>query len=348
MENKFFKDKLPFLIQPDNVARYENGRVYILDRRVYPFQRNYVECKTYDESAQAVIDMVTQSGGPAHVVTYGMVQAAHQAKGKSKEKMLEELERGAKVLGHARPTNNNIMTITKNFLTLGKDAVEKGLDAEEILHKAADDFFVSEHEKNLKLGLHAQKLIKDGDGVMNHCWAENSIIYTLLCALDAGKTNIKAICSETRPYLQGAHLTSDAIAELGIPTTLICDNMPGRTMAEGKINIFFAGADRITMSGHIINKVGTFQVALCAHYYGIPFFALGYGPHENSMSDKDVEIEHRNPEEVLHCMGVRSATKNVTGFYPAFDVTPPELVSGIATDKGVFSPYTIGDYLTMN
>lgn len=344
MENKFFKDSLPFLIRPENVARYEEGKVYILDRRVYPFKKHFVECKTYEETAQAIIDMVTQSGGPAHVVTYGMVQAARRSKDKGKAAIIEELKKGAKVLGHARPTNNNIMTITKNFLALGLDAVEQGLDPEDVLRQAADDFFVSEHLKNYKLGLYAEKLIKDGDGVFNHCWAENSIIYTLLCALDAGK-KLTAVCSETRPYLQGARLTSDAISELGIPTTLICDNMPGYTMSQGKIQIFFAGADRITMSGHIINKVGTFQAALCAHHFGIPFFALGYGPHENSMTDKDVEIEERNPEEILHCLGMRTATANVKGYYPAFDVTPPEFVSGIATDRGVFSPYTISDYL---
>ncbi|MEW6228846.1 MAG: s-methyl-5-thioribose-1-phosphate isomerase, partial [Bacillota bacterium] len=335
--------ELPFLIRPENVARYENGDVLILDRRVYPFEVKFVRCETYGEVARAIEDMVTQSGGPSYCAGYGMVQAAHRAVRSSARGILGELQRAAERLINTRPTNNRIRYVVDRMMKCAQGAIEEGADVEAALLAAMEKELEERHTRSLAIGKAGADLLVDGDRILTHCWAENAIVYTLCIALQEGK-KLAAFCSETRPYLQGARLTADAIAEMGIPTTVITDNMPGYLMSKGMISKFFAGADRVTMDGHVINKIGTFQNAVCAHEFSVPFYAFCFGPDQQAATPEDIVIEERDPEEVLHCLGRRTATPRARGYYPAFDVTPPKYVSALVTDRGVLSPYSIGDY----
>lgn len=346
MKNDELFEGLPFLVQPDNVARYEDGKVLILDRRDYPFKKEFVVCDSYSDVARAVLDMVTQSGGPFYATAWGMVQAAHRIKGAPTKKQIDVMEDAASVLGTARPTNNSILYLANAMLNVAKETLLKDGDIEAALFDYAKELVIKNYSDSSRLGEYAAHLIHDGDGILNHCWAETSIVYTMIHAKRQGK-KIHAYCDETRPYLQGARLTADAISEIGVPTTVICDSMAGYAMRQGLIQCFFSGADRVTRSGHVINKVGTFQAALCAHFYGLPYYAFCHGPDPKAFTDEDVVIEERDPDESLYCLGHRTATANVTGYYPAFDVTPPELVSAIITQKGVYSPYNIEDYLNV-
>lgn len=335
--------ELPFIFRRENVVRYDQGEVLILDRRIYPFEINFVRCKTYEDTAKAIEDMVTQSGGPGMAAGYGMVQAAHQAGRKSAAEIEAELERAANRLINTRPTNNHIRLVVQQALIAAKNALAKGDLVEQALLGFMDKGFEERHQQGLAIGAYGASLIRDGDTLLNHCWAEGSIVYTVYTALNQGK-KIRAFCSETRPYLQGARLTADAIADMGVPTTVVTDNMPGYLMYKGMISMFFAGADRVTMDGHVINKIGTLQVAICAHTFGVPFYAFTFGPDPLAPTPKEVIIEERNPEEVLHCLGMRTATPKAQGYYPAFDVTPPAYVSALVTDRGIFSPYSAADY----
>ena len=107
--------------------------------------------------------------------------------------------------------------------------------------------------------------------------------------------------------------------------------------------VFISAADVITRDGYVINKIGTFQIAMAAHYHGVPYYALGT-PSLNSPDISSVEIEERDPEEIVHAMGIRTAKEDVTGYYPAFDITPPHLVSAVITPKGVFSSWNLRRY----
>ena len=336
-------DDLPFIFRCENVARYENGEVWILDRRIYPFEVKFVQCKTYEEVARAIEDMVTQSGGPGVAAGYGMAAAARQAASLSADGIRNELDKAARRLINTRPTNNHIRLEVTRMAQAGKDALARGENAEQSILAVIEQQFQAYHERGLALGKAGADLIQDGDAILNHCWAESGIVYTIYVAKQQGK-KITAFCSETRPYLQGARLTADAIGEMGIPTTVITDNMPACLMSKGMISKFFAGADRVTMDGHVINKVGTLQTAICAHHFGIPFFAFCFGPDPKALTPDDVIIEERDPDEVLYCLGKRTATLKAKGYYPAFDVTPPAFVSGLVTQRGVFSPYAIKDY----
>ena len=132
---------------------------------------------------------------------------------------------------------------------------------------------------------------------------------------------------------------------MGVPTTVVTDNTPGHIMYQGKISKFLAGADRVTMDGHTINKIGTFPHALCAHYFGIPTFIFcPYGPDAEAETVDDVVIEERDPQDTLEFRGIPTAVAGATGYYPAFDVVPPKLISGLITSRGVLSPYRTHDY----
>lgn len=130
---------------------------------------------------------------------------------------------------------------------------------------------------------------------------------------------------------------------MGVPVTVVTDNMPGYLLSQGIPDVFICAADVVTLDGHVVNKIGTCQIALAARENNIPFFVTSTPSADNPTVDT-VTIEERDPEEVLHTMGVRTAMEGVRGYYPAFDITPPKLVSAVVTEKGVFSPYDLREY----
>jgi methylthioribose-1-phosphate isomerase len=334
---------LPFISRNENIARYENGEVFILDRRVYPFKVEFVRCSNVEDVARAIEEMVTQSYGPGLAASYGMVMAARNGKDRSESAQRATLEQAAGRLIQTRPTNNLIKVKVNQLLDKAIQAITRGLDVEqELLAEISMDLEITD-QRAAALGLFGASLIHNGDAILTHCWPDSSLVYTVRSALNEGK-RIKAYCSETRPYLQGARLTADALSEMGVDTTVITDNMPAALMSRGMIHSFFAGSDRVTMSGHVVNKVGTLQVAICAKTFRVPFYAFIYGPDRAALTPEDVEIEERNPEETLYCLGQRTATLRAKGYYPAFDVTPPQYVTALVTDRGIFSPYSAWDY----
>ncbi len=194
-----------------------------------------------------------------------------------------------------------------------------------------------------KIGRFGADLIAAGEGVLTNCFAEAAFLYVIYYALQAGKAP-RVYTPETRPYLQGARLTAASVHELGAEAIVITDNMPAAVMAQGKIQTYFTAADLVTLDGHVVNKVGTFQAAVAASYHHIPFFALSHRPDKNKPDRASIVVEERDPEEVLHCLGVRTAAPGVSAYYPAFDITPPHLVAGVITEHGVLSPYDLARY----
>lgn len=334
---------LPYISVPENVAKYEDGRVIILDRREYPFRKDFVTCETYQEVAQAIVDMVTQSGGPYHAVSCGMVLAADHASGRTAAEQIRIMEDAAQILGSARPTNNSIKYMSQAMLQTAKEVITQGGDLKQAMLDAMQASYDGKYYDAYMLGRYAADLVSDGDCIMTHCWPDLCVVYAFRLAKEQGK-NISALCSETRPYLQGSRITADAVRDMGIPVTVMCDNMVGYAMSQGMVQVFFSGTDRVTRNGYVFNKIGTFQAALCAKHFGIPYYALCHGPDPKAVTPDEVVIELRDPEESLHCRGVRTAAPGVSGLYPAFDVTPPDLVTGIVTGRGIYTPDRIEDF----
>jgi methylthioribose-1-phosphate isomerase len=306
----------------------EPDAVRILDRRVFPFERVWVTCRDVEDVAKAIEDMVTQSLGPPFAAAGGMVLAARSGG-------VEAVREAARRLVATRPTNNGIRDVVAELLAVA----EAGGDVEQAAGALTERYRAGYRA----LGEHAAPLIPDGATVLTHCWADAYLTETVAAVLRAGK-RIEAICTETRPYLQGARLTAESLAEMGVPTRLITDGMAAHLMSRGEVTTFVTGADRVTMDGAVVNKIGTLQIAVAAQAFGVPFVALVQAPDRQAATADDVELEDRDGDEVLHVLGRRTASSRVTGVYPAFDVTPPRFVSVVVTDRGRFAPADVGSY----
>ena len=192
------------------------------------------------------------------------------------------------------------------------------------------------------VGDHLAELIPQGGTILTQCFGE-TIIGTVIRAARRQNKDFKVFCAETRPYLQGARLTSGCFAQMGFDTTVITDNMVAYVMEREGIDLFTSAADTIARDGHIANKIGTFQIAILAKYFGIPYYVTGI-PDQDKHSKDDIVIEMRDPQQVLSYRGIPNTVPEVKAIYPSFDVVPPHLISGVVTDKGVYVPYLLDHY----
>lgn len=338
---------LAFLLKYENVAWYENGTVRILDRRCYPHPVSFVICKTSEEVAKAIADMVTQSAGPYLAAGMGMVLAAHEGERKGAAEQLRHMRAAADMISNARPTTAKRMRqITDGCL----EAAVRAAAANRPLVQAVFCHVIAiTNARYHKIEQTAKYLVEKfpaNGTVMTQCFAETILGFMCLECRRQNK-NIKFICPETRPYFQGARLTASVLHDMGFDVTVITDNMPAWTMHEKNVDVFTCAADAITMDGWVVNKVGTLQISLAAKYWGIPVYVTG-APDKCHEFAADVKIEERNPSGVLEALGNPTAPEGVHGFYPAFDKTPPELITGIVTDRGVYDPQKLWDYYDGN
>lgn len=340
MNLKELDDLLPFVLKRDNVARYEAGVVYIGDRRKYPFTKEFYRCDDVEDVARAIETMVTQGGGPYVAAAYAMVMAARKAADKSLEEQIEFLSKAKTRLTNTRPTNTAMARRLDDLIGVAEKAGQHGESIEGALLGSiteSRDKAYTDYEIRGRLG---SSLVKDGDGILTMCFAETAFILAMAFAQRDGK-NIQVFTPETRPYLQGARLTAPSLQELDIPVKIITDNMPAHVMSEGKIHIYFTAADLITLDGHVCNKIGTFQNAIAAHHHGIPYFVFMWGPDFKSPDKDSIEIEYRDPSEIKSCRGIPTTIETIDAYYPAFDITPPYMVSGVITRYGILSPYDL-------
>jgi methylthioribose-1-phosphate isomerase len=321
----------------DSVRLTDEG-VLILDRREFPFERNWVLCRTAEEVARAIEDMVTQSSGPYFAVLYGMVLKARTLEHLPFDQARAELAKTAAALENTRRTNNALRKATKVVL----DAVDAGQDVAHAL-TGAEEGDRRYRARSQALGEHTATLLPQQATVLTHCWADLYLTETVRAAQQQGK-QLRFFCTETRPYLQGARLTAETLIEMGVDTTLITDGMGAAVLQSGEIDALVTAADRVTMDGHVVNKVGTLGLAVAAHAFGVPFHALVQAPDRQAPTAQDVPIEHRDGAEVLQVLGRPSATPRVKGLYPAFDVTPPQFVTDVVTDRGVFGAGELDRY----
>ena len=334
---------LAFMLQYENVAWYETGSVRILDRRIYPARTEYVTCHHHTEVAQAIADMVTQSAGPYLAAGMSMALAGWECRDLPADQVIPYLEKAAYTLSHARPTTVVRMTaITAKCLEAGKAALLKGLPLDEAIFEHTLHEINEKYIRIDKTAAYLAEKFPAHGTVLTQCFGE-TIVGLMLRQARALNKDIKVMCAETRPYFQGARLTASVAYDQGFDVTVITDNMPAYAMSNGMIDLFTSAADAISCDGHVVNKVGTMQIAIVCNHFGIPYFTTG-APDQKHPTIDSVNIEMRDPALVLEAMGVPTAKKGVKAIYPAFDITPPHLISGIVTDKGIFSPYDLNRY----
>lgn len=336
---------LAFIQKYDNIAWYDNGEVRILDRRIYPAKKEFVICKTHVEVMQAIRDMVTQSTGPYIAAPMGMALAAWECRDMSADKQMEYLRAAAACLSNARPTTRKrLILVTDACLVAAKKALEEGKRVDIAIRDHVVEFTNVRYAKLAVMGQYLAELFPDNGTVMTQCYADTVLGMMLRSCKKLGKT-IRLFCPETRPYLQGARLTATVCSELGFDTTVITDNMPAYVMKKEHVDVFTCAADAICCDGYVFNKVGTSQISICAKYFGIPVYVAG-APDPGHPTWDTVTIEMRNPDETLEAMHIRTAAvgQGIKGYYPAFDMTPPDLITGIVTEKGVLSPFELHKY----
>nr|WP_321138133.1 s-methyl-5-thioribose-1-phosphate isomerase [Peptoniphilus sp.] len=330
------------MLQAKHVAYYEDGVVSILDRRIYPVRVEYVRCRHYVEVRDAVRAMVTQSAGPYTAAAMGMALAAYESRDLGGEERFAFLKEAAEVIANARPTTANRMRqVTEGCLEVAKDHLD-----EDDLDLRIRDYALSSMKQRYdsidRVAKHFMSVIPDEGTIMTQCFGE-TIIGMLAREIKKSDKNIRFVCPETRPFLQGARFTASVFKDMGMDVTVITDNMVTAYIENEGISLFTSAADSICMDGSIVNKVGTHQIAIVCDHFDIPYYATGI-PDMDVASAKDVTIEMRDPEESLSAHGIKHTLEGVKGYYPAFDITPPELVTGVVTDIGIFESHALDDY----
>lgn len=327
---------------------YKDGILRLIDQTKLPTEHEIVECRTYREVADAIVNMIVR-GAPAIGVSaaYGIAIGALSICTSSREKFFKELDQICEVMRNTRPTAVNLFWAIERIRTKALANKEKTVD--EIKKSIVDEaaaMDIEDVETNKKIGVNGSGLIKNGSTILTHCNAGalatcdyGTALGVIRVAHEQGKS-VKVIADETRPYLQGARLTAWELQQDGIPVTLICDNMAGHFMKAGKVECAIVGADRIALNGDTANKIGTYSVAVLAKENNIPFYvAAPLSTIDFSIeTGEEIPIEERKPEEITHIKGIRVAPEGICVMNPAFDVTPAKYITAIITEKGVVYP----------
>jgi len=326
-------------------VEWKDNSVIMIDQTKLPNSLEYVTYTDYNQVADAIRTLVVR-GAPAIGVSgaFGLALAALQSNAKEKDQLIQDLEIAKKILFETRPTAVNlawglekIMSVTKAGETV--DQIRTSV-IETAKQMAEDDIQI-----NMSIGKKGSELFSENDTIMTHCNAGalatvgyGTALGVIRATKESGK-NIKVIATETRPVQQGSRLTAFELKHDGIDVSLIPDTAVGYTMANGLVNGVIVGADRILQTGHLFNKIGTYQVATMAKQHNIPFYvAAPLSTFDLESRPEDVIIEQRNASEVTGIGDKKTAPDGIDVINPAFDMTPPELISGIITENGIAKP----------
>ncbi len=332
---------------------WKNRRLYIIDQRLLPHKTKWVKLRDHNDVYRAIRDMLIR-GAPAIgiVAAFGFCLGFRSVKTEDREVLKERITEIADLLGSARPTAvnlrwavNRMLGLTAKLLPDKKKSIK---EIEHILEKEALNILREDIETNRKIGRYGSRLIPKGASILTHCNAGalavggyGTAIGVIRRAFEE-KKDITVFVDETRPYLQGARLTSYELKSLGIRHFVITDNTAGFLMKLRKIDLVITGADRIVRNGDTANKIGTYSLAVLAKENRIPFYiAAPLSTFDISLeTGYEIPVEERSGDEVLNIMGRSIAPKGVTALHFGFDVTPAGYISAIITERGiVYPPY---------
>ncbi|MBS7640320.1 MAG: S-methyl-5-thioribose-1-phosphate isomerase [Candidatus Bathyarchaeia archaeon] len=330
-------------------VRWENGVVVTIDQTMLPHKEEWIKLRSCNEVATAIKEMRVR-GAPliGVMAAYGLALTAYHSKARSVEELLREIELSANMLKETRPTAVNLFWAIDRILNKVKSSTGGVEELRHIVIEEAQRIADEDVEVNKRIGEYGSELLEDGDTVLTHCNAGRlatvdygTALSIIRVAWEKGK-RIKVIATETRPKLQGARLTAYELMRDGIPVTLITDNMAGYVMYKGLVNKVIVGADRIVCDA-VINKIGTYTIAVLAHEHSIPFYvAAPLSTFDLKSTSRDVIIEERPPEEVTNVGSERIAPLGIPALNPAFDITPIKYVSAIICEKGIITREKFG------
>ncbi|MCI2425245.1 S-methyl-5-thioribose-1-phosphate isomerase [Candidatus Acetothermia bacterium] len=322
---------------------WKENKLYLLDQRKLPHEITYVICGDHYAVATAISEMVVR-GAPAIGVAaaYGIALAALQ--NQSSPEFLPALQGAGDDLIKTRPTAVNLRWAVKQMLVTAKEyATEsKSVITTQLINKA-EAIAAEDIKVNRLIGAHGAVLINDGACILTLCNAgalATAGYGTALGVISAAYTNqrkISVFACETRPYLQGARLTTWELSQAGIPVTLIVDNAAGLLFQRKMIDMVLVGADRIVSNGDVANKIGTYPLSILAEEHNVPFYvAAPLSTFDLTLSSREeIPIEERNSYEITHIAGVKITGDEIPVYNPAFDLTPAEKISAIITERGI-------------
>ena len=324
---------------------WKDNSVIMIDQTKLPNSLEFVTFTDFNQIADAIRTLVVR-GAPAIGVSgaFGLALAALQSDAEKKNDLILYLENAKKVLFETRPTAVNLAWGLEKIMEVANQATtveEIRIDVVETAKKMAEE----DIQINMSLGKNGSELFNDNDTIMTHCnagalatVAYGTALGVIRATKESGK-NIKVIATETRPVQQGSRLTVFELKHDGIDVSLIPDTAVGYTMANGLVNGVIVGADRILQTGHVFNKIGTYQVAIMAKQHNIPFYvAAPLSTFDLESNPEDIIIEQRKASEVTGIGDKKTAPDGIDVINPAFDMTPPELISGIITENGIAKP----------
>ena len=326
-------------------VEWKNNSVIMIDQTKLPNTLEFVTYTDFNQIAEAIRTLVVR-GAPAIGVSgaFGLALAALQSDATEKDELMSYLKNAKKILFETRPTAVNLAWGLDKIMQVANQADtvdEIRNDVIEASKKMAED----DIQSNMSMGKIGSELFDDNDTIMTHCNAGalatvgyGTALGVIRATKESGK-NIKVIATETRPVQQGSRLTAFELKHDGIDVSLIPDTAVGYTMANDLVNKIVVGADRILRTGHVYNKIGTYQVATMAKQHNIPFYvAAPLSTIDMKSNPQDVIIEQRKASEVTGIGDKKTAPDGINVINPAFDMTPPELISGIITEKGIAKP----------
>jgi len=324
---------------------WKDNKVVMIDQTKLPNELVFVEYDDFNQVADAIRTLVVR-GAPAIGVSgaFGLALAALQSNATSKDEILSDLENAKKILFETRPTAVNLKWGLDKIMQVAKNGTEVSQIKNAIID-AAKQMADEDIKINMQMGKIGSELFENNDTIMTHCnagalatVAYGTALGVIRATKDSGK-NVKVIATETRPVQQGSRLTAYELKHDGFDVSLIPDTAVGYSMANGLVDKVIVGADRIVKTGHVFNKIGTYQIAIMAKQHGIPFYvAAPLSTFDMKSKAEDVIIEMRKGSEVTGIGDKKTAPDDINVINPAFDMTSPELISGIITEKGVAKP----------
>ncbi len=326
------------------------GCLEIIDQRRLPGEYKTIRCNNAKQLYDAIKTLAVR-GAPAIGVAggYGAVLALKKVPSEmSLKKALEILKRGCEYLAGSRPTAVNLRWAIERIEKCAGGFVKRNPTAKLTqMRKAvlaeAKAIFSEDVEMCRKIGRNGARFIKNGSAILTHCNAgalatagQGTALSVLYEAKKRGK-RFKVYVDETRPLLQGSRLTAWELKQAGIDVAVICDDMAGALMSQGKIDMVITGADRIAANGDAANKIGTYSLSVLAKAHGIPFYIAAPSSTFDlkTKSGNRIPIEQRSADEVRFCGGKQTAPAGVKIYNPAFDVTPAKNITAIITERGV-------------
>ncbi|MFQ5681424.1 MAG: hypothetical protein ACE5GG_05185 [Candidatus Omnitrophota bacterium] len=314
-------DKFSPLFWP---ARFKQGVIWCLDEMALPRRMRWLRADNLPQAISLIKNMHTRAFGQVLMAYYIFLLLLEKVRGKAPLRQMVALNRAARAINESRPTFP-FAFFTGMVLGWADAAQKDGGDISLLLRKKIDGFLQGLRQARIRQAEKLSKIIIRRKALLTHCNVSGSLVLAAQFCRRQNK-DLRFFVTETRPYLQGARLSAWELSRAGFEVTVIPDSAVAWLMGQGRVDAVVVGADQLAQNGDIANKIGTYQIALLAKRFNLPFYAL-CPPRSAAKSGRDIRIELRPQKELLEFCGRRIAPQKAQGLYPAFDITPADLIT---------------------